>query len=99
MLLNVSECMMLCVDDSNDMCGVEGRMILYEIGKIEFYVIIVLFFLFGLFYFILLCICLVNRYRWWLEEVSCFMIVWYLINYFLVMGKIFIFKLVYKVFC
>lgn len=33
MLLNVSECMMLCVDDSNDMCGVEGRMILYEIGK------------------------------------------------------------------
>lgn len=46
MLLNVSECMMLCVDDSNDMCGVEGRMILYEIGKIEFYVIIVLFLIF-----------------------------------------------------
>lgn len=46
MLLNVSECMMLCVDDSNDMCGVEGRMILYEIGKIEFYIYLVCFILY-----------------------------------------------------
>lgn len=62
-LSNASECMTSCADDSNDTCGAEGRMILHEIGKIELYVIIVLFLSSGLFHPILLCICLVNRCR------------------------------------
>lgn len=93
-LSNASECMTSCADDSNDTCGAEGRMILHEIGKIELNVIIVLFLSSGMFHPILLCICLVNRCRWWIEGVGCFTFAWYLTNYFLALGKIYIFKLV-----
>lgn len=35
MLSNASECMTSCQNDSNDMCGAEGRIIVHEIGKIN----------------------------------------------------------------